>query len=176
MVRRRRAWPYASERETQGGGLRWRCALTLGFVVLPLQGKEMAAAGGGRRSGEDLVYHPRLLDPGELEVEALELVGEALVVDAEEVEHGGVEVVDGDGVPGDVVAEVVGGAPGGAALDAAAGGGSENRSPFRRANFQQVPAQAMGLVAPEPAIEGDQFMIRRDRECRQVGVGPPVAV
>jgi hypothetical protein len=28
------------------------------------------------------------------------------VVDTVEVEHGGVEVVDGDGVPGDVVAEV----------------------------------------------------------------------
>jgi len=37
--------------------------------------------------------------------EALELAGEALVVDAELVEHGGVEVVDGDGVPGDAVAE-----------------------------------------------------------------------
>ena len=51
----------------------------------------------------------------------MELVGEALVVDAELVEYGGVEVVDGDGVLGDAVAEFVGGAPGGAALDAGAG-------------------------------------------------------
>ena len=42
-------------------------------------------------------HHAGLLDAGEFEVETLKLVGEALVVDAELVEHGGVEVVDGDG-------------------------------------------------------------------------------
>ena len=47
------------------------------------------------------------------------------MVDTELVEHGGVEVVDGDGVLGDAVAEVIGGAPGGAALDAGAGGSGE---------------------------------------------------
>ena len=73
------------------------------------------------RSCEDLLHDTRLLDAGEFEVEVLELAGEALAVDADLVEHGGVEVVDGDGVPGDAVAEVVGGAPGGAALDAGSG-------------------------------------------------------
>jgi len=70
---------------------------------------------GNRRSGEGLLHDARLLDAGEYRVEALELVGEALVVDAELVEHGGLDVVDRDGVMGDAVAEFVGGAPGGAA-------------------------------------------------------------
>ena len=56
----------------------------------------------------------------EAEVAALEAVGELLVIHAEEVEDGGVEVVDGDGIFGDVPGEVVGGAVGLAAFDAAA--------------------------------------------------------
>jgi hypothetical protein len=51
----------------------------------------------------------------------LEAVGEALVVDAELVEEGGVEVVDVDGVLDDVEAEVVCPAVTVARLDAAAG-------------------------------------------------------
>ena len=58
----------------------------------------------------------RFLDAGELGVEAAELVGEALVVDAEAVEDRGVEVAEVDRVLDDVVAEVVGRA----VLDAAA--------------------------------------------------------
>jgi hypothetical protein len=47
--------------------------------------------------------------------------GELRVVEAEEVEDGGVEVMDVDGVLDDLGAEVVGLAVGDAALDAAAG-------------------------------------------------------
>ena len=42
------------------------------------------------------------------EVSALELERQAFVVDAQAREHGGVQVVDVDGVFGDVVAVVVG--------------------------------------------------------------------
>ncbi len=58
---------------------------------------------------------------GEAVVAALELEGELFVVDAELVEDGGVEVVDADGILGDVVGVVVGLADGLSRLDAAAG-------------------------------------------------------
>ena len=45
---------------------------------------------------------------GQPEVAALELVGQALVVDAEKVQHRGVEVVDVDDVLDGGVAEFVG--------------------------------------------------------------------
>ena len=48
------------------------------------------------------------MDVGEAELAALVAEGEAFVIDAEEVEDGGVEVVDVDGVFGDGVAEFVG--------------------------------------------------------------------
>src|SRR5262249_20305640 len=58
---------------------------------------------------EDAFDYMGLLDPGELHVEAAELVGEARVVDPEAVQHGGVQVAEVDRVLGDVVGEVVGG-------------------------------------------------------------------
>ena len=64
---------------------------------------------GGGFSGEGW-FDEVAVDVGEAEVAALGSVGEAGVFDAHEVEDGGVEVVDVDGVFGDVVAEVVGGA------------------------------------------------------------------
>jgi hypothetical protein len=51
-------------------------------------------------------------DVGQAVIAALEAVGEFELVEAEEVEEGGVEVVDGDGVLGDGPADVVGGAVG----------------------------------------------------------------
>lgn len=48
------------------------------------------------------------MDVGEAELAALVAEGEALVVDAEEVQQGGVEVVDVDGILGDGVSEFVG--------------------------------------------------------------------
>src|SRR5438128_2124206 len=57
----------------------------------------------------------------ESEISALEAVGESRVVDAHEMKDGGVEVVDVDGIGGDVVGVVVGFTDQDAALDAAAG-------------------------------------------------------
>ena len=48
------------------------------------------------------------LDVGQAEVAALELVRQLLVVDAEQVQHRRVQVVDVDRVLGHVVAEFVG--------------------------------------------------------------------
>jgi len=58
---------------------------------------------------------------GQAEVAALEFVGQAFVVDTEQVQDRRLEVVDVDGVFGRVVGEVVGLAVGEAALHAAAG-------------------------------------------------------
>jgi hypothetical protein len=54
--------------------------------------------GEGGGSGEDAFDGFAGVDPGEACVEALEFDGEAGVVDACEVEHGGVEVVHGDDI------------------------------------------------------------------------------
>lgn len=61
------------------------------------------------------------MDVGEAVVAALEFEGKLFVINSDEVEDGGVEVVDADGVFGDVVGVVVGFADGLAGLDAAAG-------------------------------------------------------
>ena len=63
-----------------------------------------------------------MLHAGETLVEALVLVGEAVVPVAEEVEHGGVKVADVERVFDDVVAEVVGLAMRVALAETAAGG------------------------------------------------------
>ena len=60
------------------------------------------------------------MDVRKAEVPALEPVGESFVVDAEEVQHRGVEVMDMDDVFYGVVSEVVGGAVSDAALNPAA--------------------------------------------------------
>ena len=54
------------------------------------------------------VLHHLAGDVGQAEVAALEAVGQPLVVDAEQVQDRGVQVVDVDGVLDGVVAEVVG--------------------------------------------------------------------
>ena len=61
------------------------------------------------------------VDVGQAHVAAAEAVGESLVIDAQEVQDRGVEVVDLDLVLDGVVAVVVGGAVDGAAFDPAAG-------------------------------------------------------
>ena len=62
----------------------------------------------GRGSGENLLHHPGRLDAGQPHVEALVLDREPVVVDAEQVQHRGVQVVDVDDVLDRVVAELVG--------------------------------------------------------------------
>src|SRR6266404_20739 len=71
-------------------------------------------------SREDLVGDVSA-DVRETKIPALEFVCELFVIDAQEVEHGGVEVVDACDVLDGVVAQIVGGAELRAALDAAAG-------------------------------------------------------
>lgn len=61
------------------------------------------------------------VDVGEAETASLVAVGETFVVDAEEMEDGGLEVVYVDRVLGDVVAVFVSAAVLAAALDSAAG-------------------------------------------------------
>src|SRR5688572_4415363 len=76
---------------------------------------------GANESGEQILDDPRRLDAGQALVEAEVAHRESLVVEAEYLEHGRVEVADVDGVLDDVVAEVVRLAVDGAALEAAAG-------------------------------------------------------
>src|SRR6478735_757272 len=70
---------------------------------------------------EDSAYYMRFFHASEFGIEAAEGVGELFVVDAEDVEHRGVEVAEVDRVFGDVVAEVVGAAEFDAGFDAGAG-------------------------------------------------------
>ena len=72
------------------------------------------------RSGDQPLDH-FAVDVGEAIVATLEAVGQVLVVEAEAVQDGGVEVVDVDRILGDVVAVVIGLAVADAGLDAAAG-------------------------------------------------------
>ena len=69
---------------------------------------------------EDILYHVAV-DVGEAEVAALEAEGEFLVIEAEEVEDGGLEIVDVDFIFHNGEAEFVGLAVAEAAFDAAAG-------------------------------------------------------
>lgn len=57
----------------------------------------------------------------EANIKALELGGKTMVIDAEQGQHGGVQIVDIDDVFHGSVAEFIGGAPGDAGLDAAPG-------------------------------------------------------
>src|SRR5690606_37343696 len=82
-------------------------------------GNRQSAIGNSTPSRQN-VMHDRAMDVGESEVAALVTVGELLVVDAEAVEDGGVEIVHVDGVFEDVVAEVVGEAVVESRLDASA--------------------------------------------------------
>ena len=66
-------------------------------------------------------FDDRAADVGEAEVAALEAVGELRVVEAQQVQQRGVQIVDVDAVFDDVEAEVVGSAEREARLDAAAG-------------------------------------------------------
>src|SRR5262249_8526112 len=70
-----------------------------------------------------------------------EAVGQALVVDAEGVEDGGVQIVDVDGIGGQVVAVLVGRAVGNARFEAAAG------QPDGEAARMVIAAERAGQVA-----------------------------
>src|SRR5262245_25571038 len=82
--------------------------------------------------------HHVAADVGQAEVAALVADGQFLVVDAQQAQHGRVQVVDLDDVLDGVVAQLVGGAVGGPGLDAAAG------QPHRKALHVMVAAVALG--------------------------------
>lgn len=65
-------------------------------------------SGPARGLGEDFVEDAGWFDTSEALIEALESVGEAFVIDADEMEGGGVEVANLDGMIDGVVAKVVG--------------------------------------------------------------------
>src|SRR5207253_1390871 len=69
---------------------------------------------------QDVLHYPPM-DVRQPEVASGVAEGQALVVEAEEVQDGGLQVMDVDRVIDDVEAEVVGGTVGESALDAAAG-------------------------------------------------------
>src|SRR4051794_12843188 len=72
------------------------------------------------RSGED-GFHDLAMDVGQAEVPAGVAVGEPLVVESEEVQDRGVEVVHADGILDGLEPEVVGGTVDRPALDPSAG-------------------------------------------------------
>src|ERR1043166_691724 len=59
-------------------------------------------------SGKNFFDDPRRLDPGQPRIQALELDGEALVVDAAEREEGGMEVMDAHHILDRLIAELIG--------------------------------------------------------------------
>jgi len=54
------------------------------------------------------VNHAGLFDPGQPHIKSLELVGEAAVVDAQQMEHGGVQVTHVDHIVHGIVAQFIG--------------------------------------------------------------------
>lgn len=72
-------------------------------------------------SGDQFADDTGRFDAGEFLVEALIFVEEAVVVEAEELQNGGVEVADVDRVFDDVVAEIVGFAVDGSPFGAPSG-------------------------------------------------------
>src|SRR5262245_48152898 len=89
--------------------------------ALPLPSSCAARKTSGPRQLRHDLPHDLPMHIGQPEVAAAVAEGELLVVEADEVEDGGVEVVDVDAVFDGLVAEFVGGAVDVAALDAAAG-------------------------------------------------------
>ena len=93
---------------------------------------------------------------------ALELEGQAFVVDAQAVEDRGVEVVDVDGVLDDVVAEVVGLAVDDAGLDAAAGQPDGEAAAVVIAAVVVVAVRALAVDgAAELAAPDDQRVVEQ---------------
>ncbi len=72
------------------------------------------------RSCEDLADDSGRFDAGEADVEALIRNAQSLVIESEQVQHGGMKIADVDDIIDRVVAEFVSGAMGHAAFDAAA--------------------------------------------------------
>src|SRR5262249_15733761 len=99
-------------------------------------------------------------DVCQAKIAALELDREALMVDAQKVQQGGVQVVDVDGILDGVIAEFVGAAVGDAALDAAAGQDhGEGTHVVVAAQVQALAALRHGRAA-ELAAPDDQRVVQ----------------
>lgn len=72
------------------------------------QGWRLAASGEGRTSGKALFYD-FAVDIGQTALDSVVVVGQSFVIDAEQVEQGGVEVVPGNGAFGRFPADIVSG-------------------------------------------------------------------
>src|SRR5437588_7122267 len=102
--------------ENMSSGSTGRVLFLAMILLLPGHGSGVPDRCGhvGKRAPRSLIVssedfpHYLAVHVGEAEVAALELVGEPLVLDAEQVEHGGVQVVHLDDVLHGVIAQVVG--------------------------------------------------------------------
>src|SRR5262249_18031675 len=120
-------------------------------------------------SAEDTLNRAVFLDAGEADVEALELVRQTLVVDAEAVQDRRVQIVNVHGVVDDVVTKVVGLAVDDARLDAAAG--HPDREATRVMIAAVVVARQLALAvdrAAELAAPDDERVVEQ-AEALQIG-------
>ena len=136
------------------------------FILLPLKsGNQLVSiyaakteltsiAVPGRISGQDLLDH-RAMHVGQAVVPALEPESQPGVVDAQAMQDRGVQVVDVDRIPDDVVAEIVGRAVGDPGPDAAAG------QPDGEAAGMMVAAVVVGRQ-PALAVDGSAELAAPD--------------
>ncbi len=103
--------------------------------------------GETRISAEDSCDYFRGLDSGGFLVETLETEGEFVMIHAEAMEDGSVEIADVDRVFDDVVGVVIGHAVAGAGLDATA------RDPHAKAAAMVIPSAAKFSLAVNGASE-----------------------
>src|SRR5690606_28029516 len=103
--------------QSAGNGSCWRSSEVMGLDGFML---EELGDTWHRCSGHDLFYHMPM-HIGEPEIATGMAVGEALVIEAEQMQDGGMEIVDVHGVDHRFIAVVVGLAVGVAAFHAAAG-------------------------------------------------------
>ena len=101
-----------------------------------------------RRSRDQFFDHAGGLDAGQALVEPLIAEGESLMVETQQPEHGGVEVVDVHGVLDDVVGEIVGFAVDGPGPRAAAGHPHGEAAGMMIAAVVVVAQAALGIDGP----------------------------
>src|SRR5262245_53401102 len=119
-------------------------------------GSSFCYAASGRRSSNHFAHHVAV-DVRQTEIAALIAIGQAQVVEANQVQDGGMKVMDADAVLGGAVADLVGGAVGVAGLDASAG------HPIREGVRVMVSAGAAALherQAAELAAPDDERLFQ----------------
>ena len=122
---------------------------------------------------DELFDHPRGLDAGQALVEPLVAEGEPLMVEAQEPEHGGVEVVDVHGVLDDVVGELVGFAVDGPGPRAAAGHPHGEAAGVMVAAVVVVAQAALRIDRPAELAAPDDEGLVEQPACLQVADQSP---